>query len=50
MWRGGLGGSTSGRLGQDSGGFFFASDTNGSALRFLTNNGTLNEWMYHQRW
>jgi hypothetical protein len=38
-------GLTSGRLGQDSGGFFFASDTSGSSVRFLTNNGTLNEWM-----
>ncbi len=37
-------GATSGRLGQDSGGFFFASDTNGKSVRFLTNNGTLNEW------
>ena len=33
----------SGRLGQDSDGFFFASDTNGKAVRFYTNNGTLNE-------
>jgi hypothetical protein len=32
-------------LGQDAGGFFFASDSNGSSVRFLTNNGTLNEWM-----
>ena len=38
-------GATSGRLGQDSNGFFFASDTNGKSVRFLTNNGTLNEWM-----
>jgi len=38
-------GATSGRLGQDSSGFFFASDTNGKTVRFLTNNGTLNEWM-----
>src|SRR5580704_19155728 len=38
-------GATSGRLGQDSSGFFFSSDTNGSAVRILTNNGTLNEWM-----
>jgi hypothetical protein len=37
-------GVTSGRLGQDAAGFFFASDTSGSALRFLTNNGTLHEW------
>ncbi len=38
-------GATSGRLGQDAGGFFFASDTKGKHVRFLTNNGTLNEWM-----
>jgi hypothetical protein len=38
-------GATSGRLGQDAGGFFFASDTNGANVRFLTNNGTLNEWV-----
>ena len=38
-------GATSGRLGQDSNGFFFSSDTNGKSVRFLTNNGTLNEWM-----
>src|SRR5262249_59285847 len=38
-------GASSGRLGQDTRGFFFASDTSGKALRFLTNNGTLNEWM-----
>jgi hypothetical protein len=38
-------GATSGRLGQDAGGFFFASDSNGSNVRFLTNNGSLNEWM-----
>jgi len=38
-------GLSSGRLGQDANGFFFASDTNGQTLRFLTNNGTLNEWM-----
>jgi len=38
-------GVTSGRLGQDAGGFFFASDSKGSSVRFLTNNGTLNEWM-----
>jgi hypothetical protein len=35
----------SGRLGQDANGFFFASDTNGKSVRFLTNNGTLNERM-----
>jgi hypothetical protein len=34
-----------GRLGQDASGFFFTSDSNGSSVRFLTNNGTLNEWM-----
>ena len=38
-------GATSGRLGQDANGFFFASDTNGKSVRFLTNNGSLNEWM-----
>jgi hypothetical protein len=38
-------GLSSGRLGQDANGFFFASDTNGKTVRFLTNNGTLNEWM-----
>jgi len=39
------GSTSSGRLGQDASGFFFASDTNRSNVRFLTNNGTLNEWM-----
>ncbi len=40
------GATSSGRLGQDGEGFFFASDTNGKVLKFLTNNGTsLNEWM-----
>lgn len=39
------GATTSGRIGQDSLGLFAASDTNGASLRFLTNNGTLNEWM-----
>jgi hypothetical protein len=39
------GSATSGRLGQDANGFFFSSDTSGAALRFATNNGTLNEWM-----
>jgi hypothetical protein len=39
------GASSSGRLGQDLAGFFFSSDTNGKAIKFLTNNGTLNEWM-----
>ena len=38
-------GLSSGRLGQDANGFFFASDTNGKTVRFLTNNGTLNERM-----
>jgi hypothetical protein len=38
-------GLSSGRLGQDSGGFFFSSDSNGKVIKFLTNNGTLNEWM-----
>jgi hypothetical protein len=39
-------GSTSGgRLGQDATGFFFSSDTNGKVIKFLTNNGALNEWM-----
>jgi len=38
-------GLSSGRLGQDANGFFFASDTNGKSVRLLTNNGTLNEWM-----
>ncbi len=39
------GAASSGRFGQDSGGTFLASDTKGSSLRFLTNNGGLNEWM-----
>jgi hypothetical protein len=38
-------GASSGRLGQDFTGFFFSSDTNGKVIKFLTNNGTLNEWM-----
>src|SRR5713226_8486605 len=38
-------GASSGRLGQDATGFFFSSDTNGKVIKFLTNNGTLNEWM-----
>jgi len=38
-------GASSGRLGQDATGFFFASDTNGKIIKFLTNNGALNEWM-----
>jgi hypothetical protein len=40
-----LTGLSSGRLGQDFTGFFFSSDTNGKVIKFLTNNGTLNEWM-----
>jgi hypothetical protein len=40
-----ISGATAGRLGQDVNGFFFASDTSGSSVRFLTNNGVLNEWM-----
>jgi hypothetical protein len=32
-------------LGEDVAGFFFSSDTNGGAVRFLTNNGSLHEWM-----
>jgi hypothetical protein len=39
------GSASSGRLGQDAGGFFFASDTNGGAVRLLTNNGALHEWL-----
>jgi hypothetical protein len=39
------GAASSGRFGQDSGGTFLASDSKGSSLRFLTNNGGLNEWM-----
>jgi hypothetical protein len=38
-------GASSGRLGQDFTGFFFSSDTNGKVIKFLTNNGALNEWM-----
>jgi len=38
-------GASSGRLGQDANGFFFASDTNAKSVRFLTNNGALNERM-----
>jgi hypothetical protein len=37
--------ATNGRFGQDGNGTFMASDTSGSSLRFLTNNGNLNEWM-----
>src|SRR5229473_2256211 len=39
------GAASSGRFGQDAGGAFLASDTKGSSLRFLTSNGSLNEWM-----
>jgi hypothetical protein len=39
------GDASSGRLGQDNAGFFFASDTNGKSVRFLTNDGSLNERM-----
>ena len=40
------GSTSSGRLGQDSQGFFFASDTPGKVIKFDTNNnGTLTEWM-----
>ena len=35
----------SGRLGEDATGFFFSSDTKGKVIKFLTNNGALNEWM-----
>src|SRR5260370_37364179 len=38
-------GASSGRLGEDATGFFFSSDTNGKVIKFLTNNGALNEWM-----
>jgi len=38
-------GLSSGRLGQDATGFFFSSDSNGKVVKFLTNNGTLHEWM-----
>ncbi|MFI5057412.1 MAG: hypothetical protein ACHQLQ_04440 [Candidatus Acidiferrales bacterium] len=37
--------ASSGRFGQDLLGTFLASDSAGSSLRFLTNNGSLNEWM-----
>ncbi len=39
------GAASSGRFGQDANGTFMASDSSGSALRFLTNNGNLKEWM-----
>jgi hypothetical protein len=39
------GSATWGRFGQDSAGVFLTSETSGGALRFATNNGTLNEWM-----
>jgi hypothetical protein len=40
-----LTGLSSGRLGQDFTGFFFSSDTKGKVIKFLTNNGALNEQM-----
>src|SRR5260370_1326397 len=39
------GAASSGRFGQDANGTFMASDTSASSLRFLTNNGRLNERM-----
>jgi len=39
------GAASSWRIGQDANGTFMASDTSGSSLRFLTNSGSLNEWM-----
>jgi hypothetical protein len=39
------GAASIGRFGQDANGAFVASDTSGSSLRFLTNNGSLNEWL-----
>jgi hypothetical protein len=39
------GAASSGRFGQDAHGTFMASDTTNAPLRFLTNNGSLNEWM-----
>jgi len=39
------GSASSARFGEDATGSFFASDTNGKVVKFLTNNGTLNEWM-----
>lgn len=39
------GAASSGRFGQDALGTFMASDTTNAPLRFLTNNGSLNEWM-----
>jgi hypothetical protein len=39
------GAASSGRFGQDLLGTFLASDSSGSSLRFLTNNGSLNEWL-----
>jgi hypothetical protein len=39
------GAASSGRFGQDANGAFLASDTSGSPLRFMTSNGSLNEWM-----
>jgi hypothetical protein len=40
-----VGSAASARFGEDTTGSFFASDTNGKVVKFLTNNGTLNEWM-----
>jgi len=37
------GAASAARFGQDGNGTFFASDTPGKAVRFYTNNGTLNE-------
>ncbi len=39
------GAASSGRLGQDVNGFFFASDTPGKNIRFLTSSGALAEHM-----
>jgi len=39
------GAASSGRFGQDLHGTFLASDSAGSSLRFLTNDGRLNEWL-----
>src|SRR4029077_6056747 len=39
------GSTSSGRFGQDLEGSFLASDTKGKVVKFLTDNGTLNEWM-----
>ncbi len=39
------GAATNGRFGQDSQGVFLSGDSQGSSVRFLTNNGALNEWL-----